>query len=418
MEATGNMADIYTSVKPVLKMSDIFGLNPFISKKSTCKYNTRRYRLLEMFLLVMLTTGLIASTCYNVHSVIHLASSVPEKIKATLILNDIFLKLTNIFILIMRIYFNKRYIMRIFRKLKNVDKIIDIRSRIEMYTRTRSVLSRQTVILFLVLLLSCSCNYYIVYKKEHMSIFQISVDNLSYIVNIVMVLQYISLVRMLLQRYKYINNRIIEYSETEGTVVQTSLKSYNNCTSVNIFCNEKHNLSTLTPRQYVKSEVCGIPMLRLAYIDLYDVVALVNSNFGLPVLMLIISMVIVCVTSFYYGLYSFGSLSAGVDRFSTHLKTFMLVFWVSSYAILFAWLIISCDNTMQEANRGMVNIQRTTACQNMKYGTLLQLQSLSDQLRDMRVEFTACGFFVLNLSLLSSIVCGILTYVLIMIQLA
>jgi hypothetical protein len=72
---------------------------------------------------------------------------------------------------------------------------------------------------------------------------------------------------------------------------------------------------------------------------------------------------------------------------------------------------------MQEANRGMVYIQRTTACPNMKYGNQLQLQTLSNQLRDMRVEFTACGFFVLNLPLLGTIICGILTYILIMIQL-
>jgi hypothetical protein len=72
---------------------------------------------------------------------------------------------------------------------------------------------------------------------------------------------------------------------------------------------------------------------------------------------------------------------------------------------------------MQEANGGIVYIQRTTACPNMNYGTQLQLQTLSTQLRDMRVEFTACGFFVLNLPLLGTIVCGILTYILIMIQL-
>jgi hypothetical protein len=72
---------------------------------------------------------------------------------------------------------------------------------------------------------------------------------------------------------------------------------------------------------------------------------------------------------------------------------------------------------MQEANKGMVYIQRTTACSNMKYGTQLQLQTLSNQLRDMKVEFTACGFFVLNLPLLGTIVCGILTYIVIMIQL-
>lgn len=410
MESTRHITDIYTSVKPRLRISKVFGFTPFIiSKKGTCRSNILRYRLLKIFLLLMMTTGLISSTCYNVHVFIQSPSNIPEKIKITFILNDIVLKLTNVVILIMKVYFNKGDIIRIFRKLKHVDKIIDRRSRIDIHTRTRLFPSRQKILLIFVLMLSYSCSYYIVYKEERTSVLQTSVDNLCYTINIVMVFQYVTLVRMVSQRYKYINNRIKEYSETESTV-RTSLRTYCNSTSVNTFCNEKCDLPNLTS-PHVKSEVCGIPVLRLAYIDLYDTVTLVNSYFGIPVLLLIISLVVVCVTAFYFVLYSFGNSS---DK---HLKTCMLVFWILWYAVLFAWLIVSCDRTMQEANKGMVYIQRTTACSNMKYGTQLQLQTLSNQLRDMKVEFTACGFFVLNLPLLGTIVCGILTYIVIMIQL-
>jgi len=72
---------------------------------------------------------------------------------------------------------------------------------------------------------------------------------------------------------------------------------------------------------------------------------------------------------------------------------------------------------MQEANKGILYIHRITACPNINYGTLLKLHSLSNQLKDMKVEFTACGFFVLNLELLGKIICGIFIYVLIMVQL-
>jgi len=410
METTGRIIDTYTLVKPVQRISKVSGFTPLVfSKKSTCRTNILRYRLLEIFVLLMTTAGLISSTCYRVHLVIQSPSNTPEKIKIMLILNDIFLKLTNVIILIMKIYLNKMDIIRIFRKLTNVDKIIYRRGRIDTQTRKRLVSSRQIIILIFVLTLSYSCNYYITYTDESTSILLTSVDNVCYTVNFVMVLQYVNLVRMVSQRYKFINNRIKEYSETDGTV-KTSLKIYHISTSVNTFCSEECDLPNLTsPR--VKSELCGIPILRLAYIDLFDTVTLVNSHFGIPILLLIISLVIVCVTAFYCGLYSIGSSS------DTHLKACMLVFSTLWYAIPFAWLIVSCDSTIQEANRGMIDIQRTTACPNMKYGTLLQLQTLSNQLRDMRVEFTACGFFVLNLSLLGTIVCGILTYVLIMIQL-
>jgi hypothetical protein len=72
---------------------------------------------------------------------------------------------------------------------------------------------------------------------------------------------------------------------------------------------------------------------------------------------------------------------------------------------------------MHEGNRGRICIQRITAQYNIKYGMLLKLKSLSNQMKNMKVEFTACGFFVLNFPLLGTVMGGIFTYILIMVQL-
>jgi hypothetical protein len=197
---------------------------------------------------------------------------------------------------------------------------MDRRSRIYINTRKKLVLSRQTTCLIFVLMLSYSCSYYVAYEDESASVIQTTIDNLCYTVNIVMVLQYVTLVRMVSKRYKYFNNRFQEYSHTERTV-RTSLKTYSNSTSVNTFCNKKCDLPYLT-NPHVNSEMCSVPILRLAYIDLYDAVTIVNSHFGIPILLLVISLVIVCVTCFYFGLYSFGSVSGA------YLKTCMLLFWI------------------------------------------------------------------------------------------
>jgi hypothetical protein len=84
---------------------------------------------------------------------------------------------------------------------------------------------------------------------------------------------------------------------------------------------------------------------------------------------------------------------------------------------MFAWLIVCCHHTTLEGNRGIICIQRITARRDMKHGTLINLNNLSNQLKDMKVEFTACGFFVLNFSLLGTVTGGILAYILIMVQL-
>jgi hypothetical protein len=59
---------------------------------------------------------------------------------------------------------------------------------------------------------------------------------------------------------------------------------------------------------------------------------------------------------------------------------------------------------------------RVTASPTTKYSTVLELQALSHQLEHMKVEFRACGFFVLNLPLFATLIGGIFTYILIMIQ--
>jgi hypothetical protein len=79
-------------------------------------------------------------------------------------------------------------------------------------------------------------------------------------------------------------------------------------------------------------------------------------------------------------------------------------------------MIACCHNAKQEGKRGLICVERVTACPNTKYSTVLELQALSHQLEHMKIEFTACGFFVLNLPLLGTVIGGIFTYILIMIQ--
>jgi hypothetical protein len=208
----------------------------------------------------------------------------------------------------------------------------------------------------------------------------------------------------------------MDYSEMEHTPEGMSHKAQNHHTSVSIVSNNKCNLPTLT-RPHRKIETCGIHELRIAFIELYDAVTLINSQFGIPILLQITALLTVSVTVFYRGLYTFNTTDTSVHDFNTYIKQFLTIFLTLMYASYFAWLMVVCHRGMQEANKGILYIHRITACPNINYGTLLKLQTLSNQLKDMKVEFTACGFFVLNLPLLGKVICGIFTYILIMVQL-
>jgi len=323
---------------------------------------------------------------------------------------------TNIIILITRIFFSKSRIVKILTKLKAVDDAIERISRRKMYRRTRSRVVKHSVILVLFLLCAHSCYYYILYNGTFGSILQVTVKCLCYTVFFVIFLEHETLVHMLLQRYEYINNRIMDYFEMEYTPEGMSHKAQNHHTSVSIVSENKWNLPTLT-HSHRKSGTCGIHELRIAYIKLYDTVSLINSQFGIPILMQITTLVTVCVTIFYHVLYTFNKIDTNVHDFNINFRQFLRIFRTAIYGAQVAWLIVDCHRVMQEANKGILYIHRITACTNINYGTLLKLQALSNQLEDMKVEFTACGFFVLNLTLLGKIICGIFTYILIMVQL-
>jgi hypothetical protein len=125
----------------------------------------------------------------------------------------------------------------------------------------------------------------------------------------------------------------------------------------------------------------------------------------------------VCVTSYYYGLYIFDNININIGEVTTYLKPCFLLLGATLYAVLFAWMIAYSHVATQEGKRGLICVQRVTASPTTKYSTVLELQALSHQLEHMKVEFTACGFFVLNLPLLATLIGGIFTYILIMIQL-
>jgi hypothetical protein len=126
MENTETIADIYTSVKPLLQVSMLFGLTPVsVTKRNKCRYEVLKYRLLYISLFLIWTIGLFTATCCTIYTMVYFESNIPEKIKVTFILNNISLTSTNFVVLITRMCFNRRHIVRIFKKMRNVDGIIE-----------------------------------------------------------------------------------------------------------------------------------------------------------------------------------------------------------------------------------------------------------------------------------------------------
>jgi hypothetical protein len=66
-----------------------------------------------------------------------------------------------------------------------------------------------------------------------------------------------------------------------------------------------------------------------------------------------------------------------------------------------------------EANRTQDNVQRLLLRQNIRIEALEQLRLFSSQLIVNKIEFTAFGFFSVNLTTLSTFIASVVTYIIV-----
>jgi hypothetical protein len=300
-------------------------------------------------------------------------------------------------------------------KLTNVDELIGRHEIKNIYKRTRLEIMKEMVVLALSTICMHLFGYYIQYDGTFVSFIQISIASLVITINIFISLLYTYFIRILKCRYKYIIEDLEEHFKVKDTAVTADFKAQNRSYLFNVFSYKDFPLYSTTRSNSlsVPSESYKIHTLRYVYIQLYDSVALLNSYFGIPVLFEILTVIVSSVCALYCGPYF---LRAGDGDIKTGIIASYMIFYGVQFLIAFGWLVICCHTTSAEANRGVVSIQRIISCSKVKHETSVELEKLSCQLDKMKVQFTACGFFSLNLPILCTVIGAILTYILIVVQ--
>ncbi|KAJ4448916.1 hypothetical protein ANN_00308 [Periplaneta americana] len=293
------------------------------------------------------------------------------------------------------------YLRNVFEKCLQIDARIDIMQRNQMYIGTRSRLVRDMITASLILLVVYVLNYHYDKDGNVASLLTRTVDNLCMTFSCILTLQFTTLVRALHRRYQHFNEEILRYFKLKSS---DNLPRYLEISEVT-FINRNKYLTTGAEID----EVHKLRSIRLMHFELYDCVVLVNEYYGLPILLFILSSTISCVNCLYYVLYFI--------RLNDIVLIFFGIILCTLYVMVFVLITTSCHQTAQEANKTAMYVQRIKALPGLQCRTVLELQNLSEQLREMRIEFSAWSFFRLDLSFLSTIIGGVITYILVMIQL-
>lgn len=161
--------------------------------------------------------------------------------------------------------------------------------------------------------------------------------------------------------------------------------------------------------------VVRITALRKIYYKLYDISCLINSMYGFTLFLSIVCHT-VCLVSDVYNAILLLTMSYGIKKGFVANEEFVM-FSVSSLitAVRVILLALPCQKACEEQLKCVDNVEELLLRPDQK-DVKSQLKLMANHLQNNRIEFTACGFFVVNLSLLVTLTGVTVTYIILLIQ--
>jgi hypothetical protein len=158
-----------------------------------------------------------------------------------------------------------------------------------------------------------------------------------------------------------------------------------------------------------------IIFLRKIYHKLYDISCLINSMYGFTLFLSTVCHT-VCLVSGIYNTINLLIMPYGKKK-EFVAKEEVVIFSISSVitAVRVILLTLPCQKTCEEQLKCADDVEELLLRSDQKDVTS-QLKLMASQLQNNRIEFKACGFFVVNLSLLATLTGVTVTYIILLIQ--
>jgi len=244
-------------------------------------------------------------------------------------------------------------------------------------------------------------------ESEPYYIIDVIISYVPGICNALILFQFVNLVFMVKQRYSYLNNRLTYWLNGKFNRPTCLNKENERCSQSD---RAVHNVNVTSLCLSSVGNVEGtlrqtdIHLLRQIYSELYDITCLINNTYGIPILATVCSMLTGVVFSLYEGLTYF-------NEWGRESLTYGLTFMVLFFKVTFF-----CHTATNEARSSRIVVEKLLLEGNCRKECIEELKMLSLQLQAMTNEYTACGFFSLNLSLFTSVVGVIASYIVILVQ--
>ena len=396
-----------TALKPLLYLCKIFGLSPYsyIYDKQT---GSTKLMSLPSDVLWCVAVFICYITNFALSMYFRLYKLDPVKLFFVLIIYKISSYLCWTTVVCLLSTFKRRNLLQILVLISEVDLVLyKDGERQVLYKKTRALIVTELVIISAILLPLHICYFYSYRNRNFLEYYILLIEIFARVTVILMLIQFTTIVLILRQRYKHVNKWFDFHSDIwrEGT----KWGVMNNLLLADMKSCVLWNHTTKYGRHQILEQ-------RQIYSKLHDTVHLVNSYFGLPVLMFTFWL-LMAVVFLSYSSVSFleAAIKKGQEP-SEYMFTLPGLSWCVVCVLVLLLIVLSCQTTTEECNKAQILAEKLMLRPGLGSETVNELRFLSVQLNNMKVSFTAGGFFTLDLPFFHSFVAVICTYIVILAQ--
>jgi hypothetical protein len=252
-------------------------------------------------------------------------------------------------------------------------------------------------------------------------------------INIVTITQFVNLVSLLKQKFLKMNTFLDSAEkpterEAENNLWEVLLPNSVFRNAVNFECDTLRinalyraitrryhdTVQSCTQNYRLHKEALRFRALRVGYDVLYDISTSVNSMYGLQIFFCMVSAFIETTMNI-----SYIATSVKFSTESEHQFQYSLVFtplWALVNFSQLLWITRSCSAASGEADRTVNLLQKLLLLPELHPNALTEIRLFSQQVGNCNVRFTAWGLFTISYSILGSVVGGIFTLLVILVE--
>lgn len=414
----------YFALKPLHLLCKITGLCPH-SFNHDKKKSSRLLDVLWSFILIVLLA---------VTFIYRLVTSFQNHTRHPLWAADVTYVFTNyvagLLCLIIGVTTQRKKCQHINFKMKRIDELFYRHSdRTRMYKNLRfTVIVSLTLMVLSIIPVCCFVTYF---WRDFLPFNVFIGDQFCYLIVFIVSLRHVFYVKLLCDKFKCMNLQI--GSLFQGIVCVNFDSDINNCANTCAIMHfARSRQSTIQPNNYenavepTKSETvtcnyrqCLIRIHRLKHlhVELHSITQLINFTFGMQVLLALTWLFVINSLAFHLvAKYIFNLSDMNNQIMRNNLQGIFGIVWSIFASLMLLLISVACHKTSEEAAMSVSLVHSLLLYPCFSPGISTELSLFCTQLKHLKIEFSACGLFAINLPFFYSIIGVTCTYVIFLCQ--